>query len=341
MKVVPPFGKKPAKIYLVGEAPGEEEEKLGIPFIGKSGQELSRMLQEAEINLGSCRRGNVIPIRPKNNNFDEFLTSKKNLPKEYSHPPLSQGKYLRPEYFHYLDLLFQDIKETQPNLIIALGNTALWALTGERGISTARGVITSSPHGKVLPVFHPAAILRQWALRVVTVGDFQKAKREAEFPEIRRPERDLLIAPTFEEVLDFEKEYLIPARRISFDIETKLRTITCIALSPSPSIACCIPFWNREKKDQCYWPEDQEIFMWKLIKKHLERRDVIHVAQNGLYDIQYLSTMSIYVPNLEEDTMLKHHAMYPEMKKGLGFLGSAYTDELSWKEMAKTKAKDK
>jgi DNA polymerase I-like protein with 3'-5' exonuclease and polymerase domains len=62
---------------------------------------------------------------------------------------------------------------------------------------------------------------------------------------------------------------------------------------------------------------------------------VTKVFQNGLYDLQYIYQMGIRPRNCTEDTMLMHHALYPEMKKGLEFLGSVYTNEASWKLMRK------
>ena len=55
--------------------------------------------------------------------------------------------------------------------------------------------------------------------------------------------------------------------------------------------------------------------------------------QNGMYDLQYLLKMGLRPKALAEDTMLMHHSMFPELQKGLGFLGSIYTNESSWKLM--------
>jgi len=55
------------------------------------------------------------------------------------------------------------------------------------------------------------------------------------------------------------------------------------------------------------------------------------MAQNGLFDIQYLAKYAIAVMNYRFDTMLAHHAIQPEMRKNLGFMGSLYTNEVSWK----------
>jgi len=57
-------------------------------------------------------------------------------------------------------------------------------------------------------------------------------------------------------------------------------------------------------------------------------------AQNGLYDLSFLwRSYGIAVKNYQHDTMLLHHALQPESEKSLGFLGSLYTNEASWKLM--------
>ena len=67
----------------------------------------------------------------------------------------------------------------------------------------------------------------------------------------------------------------------------------------------------------------------------------VSFGQNFSYDVQYLWRLGIPVPNWGDDTMIIHHAMQPEMEKGLGFLASIYTDELAWKFMHKKKATDR
>ena len=80
--------------------------------------------------------------------------------------------------------------------------------------------------------------------------------------------------------------------------------------------------------------QEKEILAWRLVKEILEG-PTIKLFQNGLYDLQYLLRMGFRPKNCHADTMLLHHALFPEMQKGLGFLGSIYTNESSWKLMRK------
>lgn len=339
--LVKSFSPKGAKIAFIGEAPGEKEEQLGTPFVGSSGEELRQMLSEVGINFGQCFRGVAIPVRPSDNKIESFFCAKKDLPPDYNYPQIQHNKYLHPDYIPYILQIRQEMLELKPNVIVTLGNTALWAFTGLFGITKHRGVVFDTSYGKVLPTLHPSAVLRKWNDRPIVIADFEKAKYESTFPEVRRPERHLLIEPTIDDVFIFDKQFLRDTNLRSFDIETKGGQITCIAISPSPNRAICIPLYDKTKPDGSYWSFEEEKIVWRWVRAVLTEPGKTRLAQNGLYDIQYLARQGIFITSLEEDTMLLHHAMYPELKKGLGFLASVYTNELSWKGMAKDLGKDK
>lgn len=322
------------KIAIVGEAWGEHEERQRAPFVGASGYELTRMLAEGGIHRADCFLTNVFNLRPKPTNDVENLCSKE---KHGGLPPLKAGKYLLPQYLPELSRLKRELAELRPNLTILLGNTAAWALLGSYGISKIRGTVcySNAIQGlKCLPTYHPAAILRQWDLRAVTVCDFIKARREAEFPEIRRPARAVYIEPSLDDLEWYYENFLRHARRISFDIETAGNQITCIGFAPDAQSALVIPFVDHRREGYSYWSSlDNELRAWRFVDKVLSL-PCPKVAQNGLYDIHFLwRGYGITVKNFEDDTMLLHHALQPESEKGLAFLGSVYTNESSWKMM--------
>ena len=112
-----------------------------------------------------------------------------------------------------------------------------------------------------------------------------------------------------------------------------------IGFAPSIDEALCIPFLDpRKRPSQNYWETlEEELEAWGLVKQICES-DIPKLGQNGLYDIQYLFRYGIKVSRYLHDTMILHHAMYPELEKGLGFMGSVYTDEAPWKlERARNK----
>ena len=88
------------------------------------------------------------------------------------------------------------------------------------------------------------------------------------------------------------------------------------------------------KRGYNYWDTaEEEIAAWKIVTRWINF-PMPKLAQNGLYDLQYLWRVhGIPVRNFLEDTMLLHHSIYIELKKDLGFMGSVYTDEASWKLM--------
>lgn len=327
------------KICIVGEAWGAEEEAQRVPFVGASGWHLNQMLEEAGIHRADCFLTNVFNLRPPGGNDVENLCSDKSegLVKL---GPLKPGKYIRSQYAPEIVRLFAELEETRANIIILLGNTAAWAVLGSTGISRIRGTVTLDNRGwKVLPTFHPATILRDWSLRPVTVLDLAKAKRESEFPEIRRPERTIYIEPTLEDLEWYFEKELRHASIISFDIETSGEQITCIGFAPGPRSAIVVPFRDIRRRDPggclgCYWStHEAEVVAWRFVRRVLSLPQP-KLAQNGLYDINFLWTRyGIPVVNYEDDTMLLHHALQPESLKGLGFLGSVYTNESSWKLM--------
>lgn len=319
------------KICIVGEAWGAEEAKARAPFVGASGQELTRMLAEAGIHRADCFLTNVFNIKPEPTNDIENLCDSKSGAVLAGRGPLKAGKFIRAQYAHELERLDSELREVKANITIALGNTAAWFLLGTSGVSKIRGTVTESRYGKVLPTYHPAAILREWSLRPVTVLDLAKAGRESEYSDIRRLERTVYMEPSLDDLGWFFETHLRSAGRIAEDIETFGNQITCIGFAPSPSVSIVVPFVDNRKPGNSYWPTlEHELAAWRWVKK-VNALPAAKTFQNGLYDMNFLWHYGVPINNPAEDTMLLHHALQPESEKGLAFLGSVYTNEASWK----------
>ena len=328
-------GKKDSKIVLVGEAPGQQEEMSGAPFMGYDGQELDRMLKDAGIQRHECYLTNVLWTRPPQNKFDLFCVKKAELPLGYSLPAVSQGKYLHPNFLPELDRLYGELAEVKPNLIVALGAKALWALTGRSNIGAMRGTVCETPYGKCLPTYHPSAVNRDWSLRPTVVIDLMKAERERKFPNIVRPKRLIINRPSLADIIAFYHRHK-NAKYLAADIETKNGQITMIGFAPSKDEALVVPFYNPDnKRSYSHWPDaESEKQAWLWVGKFLTL-SAGKIFQNGLFDLQYLFRFGFRVVNACEDTLLMHHALFPEKPKSLGFMGSIYTDEPAWKLMRK------
>lgn len=325
-------------IMLIGEAYGEKEEELGRPFVGPSGWLLDQMLSHAGISRSDCYITNVFNLRPKPSNDIENLCGNKGegIP---NLPALAKGKFVRAEYAPELDRLFAEINREQPNIIVALGATAAWALLGTSGIKTIRGAVAmattprlSRPYA-VLPTYHPAMVAREYTARPIVIADLSKALRHSHSPEFTRPSRLIWTHPTLQDLAEYEQHYILPAEILSADIETSGNQITCIGFSPSPNSAIVIPFFAGANGH--YWKTAaEEVEALNFARRWLELKPTIF--QNGMYDLSVLwRYYGIPVPQAMEDTMLLHHAWQPEMLKGLGFLATIYTDEPAWKFMRK------
>lgn len=354
-------------ICFLGEAYGEQEERIQKGFVGAAGIELFKQMAEAGIISLTAEdeafikkfwdtsdatmidmiwamhpelyRTNVFNIRPPGNKIEAFCGPKEDSLKGW--PSLIKGKYVRAEFKPELERLGDELLELNPNLIVCLGNTATWAMLGKTNIGKIRGTTQLSTHTaegfKVLPTYHPAAIFRQWELRPIVVIDLAKAKRESSFAEVIRPKREIWIEPSLDDLDTFYSRHIHRCPLLSVDIENPGGPITCIGFAPTSDLALVVPFVDYRKNGRSYWPTAaMERKAWNWCRKVIEDRTIPKLFQNGLYDIAVLLRgygIATYHP--EEDTMLLHHALQPESLKALDFLGSIYTDEGPWKQLRK------
>jgi hypothetical protein len=246
-------------------------------------------------------------------------------------PPPERGYWFPASSAPHLARVQSVIDRHQPNLVVAMGTGALWALTRMTGIARWRGSPVLAGSLKVLPTWSPSSIIKQWELRAITLMDLHKAKREAESPLLVRPRRIIYLDPTLEDLETFWREHIEPAPFVALDTETKAGTITEVGFATSASVALVVPFWSRKRGS--YWPTPEaEAKAWAFVRRVCVTKPL--VGQNFQYDMNYLwRTIGIPCPGFVGDTMLLHHALQPELKKSLGFLGSIYTDEPSWKFM--------
>lgn len=365
-----PYGPSTAKIAIVGEAPGETEALLGIPFVGRSGKFLTSLLLTAGIDKSRCYLTNVFMDRPAGNKINNFCSSKIIVsneylalrdelvakypdfpwPEKYTWEKVEQGKYVNADKLFELPRLKAELEALRPNLVLALGAKALWALTGQCTIMKHRGAIAESsllPGQKILPTYHPAYVMRNWSGKVFLLADLEKAKHEGEFPEIVRVAQFIHIRPTLEDLWAFYDEYIAPCKDLktdiflAYDIETEKRQVTCISFAPSPTRAIVVPFLDHTKPGWSYWDTIADELEALRFTRTCLATSREKVTQNGMYDMQYCwKIYHMAIANAYQDTMLLHHALQPESPKDLGTLGSLYTNNPSWKIMRK-RSKDR
>jgi uracil-DNA glycosylase family 4 len=312
-----PPNKTPCKIALLGEAPGYEESIDLKPFVGPSGQELNRLLDAARINREDCLVTNVFDTQAPDNNVNPWMKDIARVEENFAR-------------------LSEEFATYKPTVIVPLGATALWAVARTTAIAAHRGAVATclrlSIGTKMVPTFHPAAVMRFRKMFPVVVKDLMKAQTEADLgPQLVRPKVQLLIEPTVGDIRRFADE-CYASTLLSTDIETGWGQITCIGFAPTPERAMCIPFLDvRRGMSRSYWhTADEETSAWMLVQAILNN-PVPKVFQNGLYDIAWLRRYGLSVVNYAEDTRLMHHALYPELPKDLGFMGASYTNLGVWK----------
>ena len=143
------FGEGPARarLMLVGEQPGDQEDRAGHPFVGPSGRLLDQALEEAGIDRATVYLTNAV----KHFKFVRQELTRRRLHKK---PAVGEVRACRP-------WLEEEVKAVRPALIVALGSTAAQSLLGpEFRVTRERGHVVESPAGPVLATVHPSAILR-------------------------------------------------------------------------------------------------------------------------------------------------------------------------------------
>lgn len=348
-------GPRDAKIAIVAESWGATEQWEKLPLVGESGKEFTRMLSEAGIRREDCFLTNCWAAQPPSNDATHFFE-----PKDSG---AARWKGLQPTPWAKAELLrmYQQLRVVSPTLVIACGNYAFWALTGEdcvsfgssppdasvkcsvpTGISSWRGSMLLScepelpPQTPILPIYHPAAILRAWYNRAVTVHDLTARVPLALRGDWRpTPPPTIHAMPTFAEankVLDnwISHAFCGSVLRLSHDIETARNVITCMAFADGPysagSTALVIPLVRPERDNSfaSYWSADEEALLTRKLIALWSHPNVRIEGQNYNYDTQWIEAFYGSRPNLDFDTMLAHHLLWPGTPKALDYISSLY-----------------
>ncbi len=162
---LPPEGRR---LAFIGEAPGAEEVRQGIPFAGRSGQLLNETLKEAGIERARCLVANVFRFQPPGNKVGHFFASRLRAKKEGLSLDERWGAFGASDwplaaFSPDIDHLQRTLRDYSPAVIVALGRTPTWALTGQNGILQLRGTVLPCrllEGAVVVPTFHPSYLLR-------------------------------------------------------------------------------------------------------------------------------------------------------------------------------------
>lgn len=148
-------GNKKARLMFIGEGPGADEDKQGIPFVGKAGQLMNNAFQALEINREDVYIANIVKCRPPSNRVPEDDEAQTCL------------NYLR-----------NQVILIKPKIIVLLGSTALKNILGkEYGITAVRGNWIEKNGIKYMPTWHPAALLRDENKKIEFWQDLKEVKK--------------------------------------------------------------------------------------------------------------------------------------------------------------------
>ena len=146
-----------AKIMFIGEGPGADEDKQGVPFVGKAGQLMNKAFQALGINREEIYIANIVKCRPPSNRVPEEDEAQACL------------NYLR-----------NQVVLIKPEIIVLLGSTALKTILGkEYGITAVRGKWMEKNGIKYMPTWHPAALLRDENKKIEFWLDLKEVKQKA------------------------------------------------------------------------------------------------------------------------------------------------------------------
>src|SRR5882762_845659 len=312
-----------APIWIVGEAPGADEDQAGVPFVGSSGRELDRMLVEAGISSSLCCFVNPYKVRPPDNDISRI-------------EEVGITKQIFEEQF------IEELNEYKPTFITPVGGIALKILCGftidprdkESKISKWRGSILSSEELRwshyLIPNFHPAYILREWSDRDVAIFIFRRLKEEYDYFVANGrhqplPERELIADPSFGEAQEYLNECLSHDSPISVDIELLARRVPiCCSFSFSRNSACSISFLDGE-------PSNLRT-IWRLADRVLREKRI--VGQNwSTFDSNWMEALGFGSGiNRLDDCLVRHHVLHPELSHKLDFQVMQYTRQPFYKD---------
>ncbi len=322
-RYIPGYGPIGAKIMLLFECPTYEDVLAGKLFSKPA--ETARLLGEAGINYGECWITSVSKYFVPPNE----AKSKKKIP--FAVRAKNYGVDMQEQLF----ALQNEINSIKPNVILGIGRTALWALTGQTDIESYRGSILSGMGCKFIPTYNPAHLSWQatdiefkgyWN-RQIMAFDMRRAKAQSGFPEINRPYRTLQIAKSSYELYEFRQRYKDKSR-MSVDIEANGTCIpVCIGLAHTKTHGICVPLWNEGGISNI--PTPDLIQLWIMLAELLVEKDI--VGQNFNYDRDKIKRLGFIIRRLVSDIMLKAHAINPELGKSLAFNTSLYTEEPFYK----------
>jgi hypothetical protein len=233
-----------------------------------------------------------------------------------------------------LEELQNEITSIKPNVILGVGKSSLWATTGNTDLESFRGSILHGMGRKFIATYNPEHLnwhasdveFKGYYNRQIILADLRRVVKQSQFPEIKRPNRNLGIVRQSLDLYNFIEQWSHKSR-MSVDIEASGTCIpVCVGLSCDPSHGITIPLWNTDDISSIHTSDMVNI--WLMLSKLFMSKDII--GQNFNYDRDKMRRLGFWF-KLISDTMIKAHTINPELRVGLSFLTSLYTEEPFYK----------
>lgn len=317
---IPGYGPHTPKILILGESPTVKDLSSGQPFTDS--RDLDTLLREVGINKNSCWLTYVFkhPIPPHPRIYNKPI------------PAYVRAKNDGLDLEQTIIELQNEINSIKPNIIIGIGGTALWALTGKKNIIEQRGSIISGLGTKAICTYNPnhlnfnvpGAEFVGYYNKVVIKLDLKRALEESEHADFRSiPIRNLQVIKSSYELEQFISMYKSHTK-MGTDIEASGTCIpVCVGLSFSKSHGVTIPLWNTGGISSIHTEDLARL--WQMLSRLLYEKEI--VGQNFNYDRDKLKRLGLIIRFLKSDTMMKSFAINPELPKGLAFNTSIWTKE--------------
>ena len=346
-RVVPPESHASATIAVVGEAPGEQEEKIGKPLVGPSGNEFMKAARGAGLRRNDFHITSAILCRPPNNELKKLLAKISKWNKGEAKASKDEGRTA--------NLMKTPLECCKPRLdneiggfdnFLTLGGTGTRAVSGVQGsILALRGGLMEldrPPNGapmRVMPTLHPSFVLRQQKWAHVLRNDVAKAARwfrgDAEWvpPKV-----------TYNPGPDTLRAFLSdPDRIYTFDIETDgieclTAHIRCIAIGDANEVMVIGFRSNSQPKDKeglflDFYDSTTAFVIGTILGQFFEDETITKAGHNaGYYDRLVLQNQMGVDPKPVLDTMLLHKSVESELPHSLAYVASLYTEAPSWKQ---------
>jgi len=319
---VTPSGDPSAKLGIVGEQPGHQEVRARPPrpFIGPAGQGLDECLAMTKIQRRELYITNVIK------DLDAPLAHYINLD--------TRGKWtISADGYDYINELGVELRKLNLNIVVAMGNIALLALTNRVGITKWRGSILDStlvPGLKVIGTFHPSTFIPpkfKFLNKPIVCEDLMRAKYESQFKEIKRISRQIYIRPDFNQTINTLRNcYRLGklGQIIGFDIEVINKEVDCIGVSWSPTDSICIPFRSSEGD---YFIIEEELAIMRAIAYIIQDESIQKAGASFIFDTQFLfHKYGIQPRGSLHCTQIAQKISYPDFPAGLNAVTTMYTD---------------